>query len=868
MIRSHWMTSASAAKAYYKAADYYATCEGEWLGTAAPMLGLTGAATAEQFGMLADNINPLTGKSLTSRNVENRRVGIDLTFNASKSVTLARELANLVGDDSIEKAHREAVSYTVGLLEKDMQARVRAGGRNENRTTGNLVAYRVTHRDTRINAEDQMPDPQLHDHVFVFNATYDAVEDKWKAAELGQIKHDLPFYEAAFHNRLAGNLQELGYGVERRGRAFEVSGISRELIEKFSRRTKYINEVAEKLGITNGESKSKLGAKTRLGKVKETNDDLTSYYVSRLTDDEKDVMKNLIGKESAVNSPEQAVRYAFGHEFERSSVVEEKQLYKTALRYGVGGGSLEQVLNEARNQGLLVRDGQATTKAVLAEERRIIDFARDGKGTRKPLGNKKGDTSGLSRQQASAAKHIWKSSDRVMLIRGAAGTGKTHTMKAIAAGIDKPITFLAPSADASRGVLREEGFADADTVSRFLGDEEFQAGAKNGVIWIDEAGLLGMKQAREVMDVAEKLNARVILQGDEKQHGSVPRGALLRVVQEFAHLPVAELTDIRRQSGDYRQAIKMLSEGKAVKGFDALNDMGWVKQADHDELVDDYMSEVDSGKEVMAIAPTHAEGQAITSKIRDQLKERGKLSDEREINVLNPLHWTDAEKEDVQQYQGGEVFQFHRNGGTFKAGQRVDAADFRTGDKLGKASTFSLYSREAMPLAVGDTIRLTANGKTKSGKRINNGSQYQVTGFTKDGDIEIGKVGVLDKDFGHLSHGYVSTSHASQGKTVPKVLIAMGAGSGQAISSEQFYVSASRGRHQATIYSDMPVEDLRQAVARGDNRKSASELIPENHGWKWHWMKKIKNRLRSRFAGGNEGDAKQRDKHEQVQRAV
>ena len=109
-------------------------------------------------------------------------------------------------------------------------------------------------------------------------------------------------------------------------------------------------------------------------------------------------------------------------------------------------------------------------------------------------------TSDLSPEQAAIARHVWDSPDRVILIRGAAGTGKTHTMKATIAGIDRPVVVLAPSAEASRGVLRHEGFAEADTVARFLIDEKFQETAKDGVIWVDEAGLLGIRQVRAVFD--------------------------------------------------------------------------------------------------------------------------------------------------------------------------------------------------------------------------------------------------------------------------------------------------------------------------------------------------------------------------------
>ena len=49
MIRTHWMQSASAAKAYYRQSDYYASTPGEWLGKGAKMLGLEGATSPEQF---------------------------------------------------------------------------------------------------------------------------------------------------------------------------------------------------------------------------------------------------------------------------------------------------------------------------------------------------------------------------------------------------------------------------------------------------------------------------------------------------------------------------------------------------------------------------------------------------------------------------------------------------------------------------------------------------------------------------------------------------------------------------------------------------------------------------------------------------
>ena len=62
-----------------------------------------------------------------------------------------------------------------------------------------------------------------------------------------------------------------------------------------------------------------------------------------------------------------------------------------------------------------------------------------------------------------------------------------------------------------------------------------------------------------------------------------------------------------------------------------------------------------------------------------------------------------------------------------------------------------------------------------------------------------------------------------------RVLISMGNESIPAISAEQFYVSVSRGRDKATVYTNLPVADLRQLIQRADNRKAATELMaPRN----------------------------------------
>ena len=120
---------------------------------------------------------------------------------------------------------------------------------------------------------------------------------------------------------------------------------------------------------------------------------------------------------------------------------------------------------------------------------------------------------------------------------------------------------------------------------------------------------------------------------------------------------------------------------------------------------------------------------------------------------------------------------------------------------------------------------MTANGKTADGRhRLNNGALYTVKGFTAAGDLVVDNGWVIGKDFGHIAHGYVVTSHASQGKTVDKVFIGQSHESLPASDRQQLYVSVSRGREQAVIFTD-DKQALREAVARDRERLTATEVF-------------------------------------------
>jgi predicted transcriptional regulator len=146
------------------------------------------------------------------------------------------------------------------------------------------------------------------------------------------------------------------------------------------------------------------------------------------------------------------------------------------------------------------------------------------------------------------------------------------------------------------------------------------------------------------------------------------------------------------------------------------------------------------------------------------------------------------------------------------------------------AKRFEVYRPVQFALSVGDRVRITAGGKTKDGEhRLSNGSLFTVEGFTKRGDIVVDHGWIIDRDFGHMTQGYVVTSHASQGDTLDKVFVAISSQSLPATNERTAYVALTRGREQAQIFTD-DRKELLKAISRADDPLSATELAESTNG--------------------------------------
>ena len=872
MLRITIARSAAGATAYYTEAlskeDYFfgdKSVSAVWEGKTATLLGLAGKeVTRETFSALAHNQHPITGKQLTVRNQDNRRSGIEFCFNAPKSASVAYAITK---DKKILEAHRKGVQAAIAEIERDMQTKSTAFGQQYYQTTSNLIYSSFEHftsrpSETKLDSgKAYIPDPHLHAHCMVFNLTWEEEKQRFQALEVGTVWTLSPYYEALYHSVFSKALEDAGFGIVRTADRWEIAGISkREILEKYSNRTLAIEKEALEKGITNAKEKSKLGARTRVKKNKGVAENtLYALWEERLSPKELGAVrgvKNYKKETIPTITASEAVRQAINHFLERQSAIPEKRVLGQAMAYGYGTLTPDEVKQAlAKRTDIISAEKQSityiTTREMLRAEDKMLEFATSTKGTVPPLNERyQIERDFLSEEQKEAVKHLLSSNDRVSILLGSAGVGKTSLLLEVKRGIEqngKKLFGFAPSANASRGVLRDKGFENADTIAALLQKTELQEALRNQVMLIDEVGLVGIRDLNKLFEVAQKYNARVILSGDPKQHQSVNAGSALRQLQEKSQLHPAMVNTIVRQKGneEYRSAIQALATGDNLKGFQKLDKMGAVIEIEdaaerQEAIAAAYVKSIEEKRSALIVSPSHAEGDTLTQAVRDKLKKTGKLTgEERVFETQKPVSFTEAQKQDAAQYQQGMLVRFHQNvQGGFQAGQHYRIAE-RTQDgkvwmesdngqnrlalPFEAAEQFQVYQPTQTPMAKGDQLKVTVNGKTLEGSRISNGQVYGVKGFSPEGHIELSNGKTLDKDFRNFKHGYVETSYSSQGKDAQDVFIAQSALSLPASGEKQFYVSASRGTEKISIYTDDKTE-LKQAIQRDTDRMTAQEV--------------------------------------------
>ena len=224
--------------------DYYlgrGEAPGQWMGSAARNLGLTGEVAPDALrNLLAGRAHD--GQPLCVRLRADRRPGYDLTFSAPKGVSLLWAMGSDDVRAAVSAAHDGAVVAVLGQLSREACFARRGDGGHRLVEAQGFLGAAFRHRTSRAG------DPQLHTHVVVPNLVQGS-DGIWSAPDGRHLfvwaKTAGTLYQAALRAELAP--LGLVWNVRRSGLG-ELAGIPKAILQAFSTRRADIEAAMEARG--------------------------------------------------------------------------------------------------------------------------------------------------------------------------------------------------------------------------------------------------------------------------------------------------------------------------------------------------------------------------------------------------------------------------------------------------------------------------------------------------------------------------------------------------------------------------------------------------------------------------------------------
>ena len=637
------LQSSGQAASYYEGDDYYSEggeMPSRWFGAGAEQQGLTGPVAHDAF------VAGLEGRTTSGEQLGTvrddkleHRPGWDMTFSAPKSVSIMAEVA---GDQRLLDGHDKAVIAALSYVEKHAAAtRIRTGGKVDTTGTGNLTAAIFRHDTSRE------VDPQLHSHTVILNMTQDK-DGKWRSLESRELYRIYMKAGAIYRQHLAAEASRLGYTiVQGKGSLFELKGVSREVIEEFSKRSEQIKDGLDKRGKTRetatAQEKAVVTLDTRERKRDVDRSKLADHWRDRAAvlgfgEAERNALvaksrrnaratDNVLQRGKAEAVATAAVAAAARSLSERQSVISAAQLVEKAGEFALGKiapADVQKAITSAERRGELesrrFKDNRGvasrgySTREAINTERKMLAVEGRSRGTiATPLPRidaarivaravmaSRDQGFRWTEDQKAAAKGILQSSNRVVGIQGLAGTAKTTTVIATYADTMRRqghvLRAFAPTANAAAvlGEAARSGVAgqpEAVTVERLLiGGEKIIQEARAGApeAWIvDEASMVSAKDMTRLLELSERANARLVLVGDVEQLGSVGAGRAFAQLMD-AGMQVLKLEEIVRQVNvKTRDAVVAAIAGDGRRALEALDAGGGkvVERADVSDRV-------------------------------------------------------------------------------------------------------------------------------------------------------------------------------------------------------------------------------------------------------------------------------------------
>lgn len=918
-------SATSASKYYLGAVEYYqsdssATC---WLGMSRQYLGLEGLIESKDLERLLQGHLP-DGQVLKNFKGEHRP-GFDMTFSAPKSVSL---LVGLGVAPELIKFHDDAVRFAISTIESEFaEVRVSLDDKIVYQKTNNLLVASFRQPSSR-NGDPALHTHCVTINMTFWNGKAKSLASD-KSRQHGvveQIQNNAHYCGLLYRQHLANSLKEAGFSLNiKKPGLFEIDGIPDSVLQEFSSRRKEIEEFMDEKGWVSAESASKAAILTRQGKEEHNFDKLQESWQKRAVDigfDAHQFMQNPMGINTpnswASNIKEKFIAYFSGlsktpQESERASacvnvaietlsqrtsVFSDRELRFESLKHSlisekpIAFASLITAISKSVEDQKLYRAKCAdtnqsyyTTPWLLTMEAESIARIEQNKGILQPIcelkrvaafqeERAKHFSHPMTASQKEAMNCILTTKDRFIAVQGYAGVAKT--------------TMLSEA----RLIIEEQGFSTRGITVASSASHELQtkAGIKSDVFPIvhqelksaksnslskmlyivDEASMLSSSQGHELIKHIERVGARLVLVGDRAQLPSISCGRIFGLTQDY-DLKTSVMDEIVRQKNkDLLKAVVHATKGEVREALDKID----VKElSSHEKRVDWIANHwLSLPKEVrdqtLLFAPTHANREAITQKIREGLIKEGGLENAsiiqnrlqaKQLEAIQLRFTANYQKDDVLRFN--QDFRQHRikQGEYFKVDSitkthRRDNVLPLT-DQDGKRLLFPLknlpqykthtsaferiievYKESPIELRVGDKIQWTRNFKSEN---VRNGDCATLEEIREKNLVFRDKNGletILNKassPLKHIDYGFVLTNYKVQGKDAPYGIGLMESYRRFSVTMENFYVQISRAVHGMILVTDNK-EELTNTLNNRNNEKLASLDVLSSEKLKIH----------------------------------
>lgn len=755
--------------------DYYSgesdgEAPGAWLGAGAERLGLTGPVNGGDITSLLAGRDPATDTLLGESMTDGSVAAFDLTFKAPKSVSVLFGIGDRALVNPLVDGHQEAVQEAIGYLERHACGVRRGHGGRTKLAGGGFVAAAFRHRSSRAG------DPLLHTHVVVANRV-EGPDARWTALDAQRLYRHAKtagyVYQAALRRELTERLG-LSWTDVARGAA-EVQGVPPGVIECFSQRRREIERLLRERGERSLNAANAAALATRKRK-----DHSASMSALRTTwrrraavlGFDQEALDHLLAAPPERHPPkvvllDDLTRHAAT--FTRRDVM---QALAAAHRDGARACDIEatadSLLAEQDAVPVVRRSGERayTTSEMLNIERDLLDRVRVGRAAgwaiaRPDLVAGALTRHGLEGEQADMVRALTASGDAIQVVRAPAGAGKTHALEATREAWTRSGADVIGCALSARAAaeLRDQAALETTTIARLrVALDRGQPLPRNGVLVVDEAGMVGTRDLAELARHAEDARCKLVLVGDDRQLPEIEAGGAFRAIGE--RCGATELSILRRQrDAEERYALEALRAGRTEDWALSLAARGRLVTATtsdrlRERLVDDWWTAAREGHDAVMIAHRRRDVDDLNERARKRLRDHG----------------------------------------------RIIGPDVRIGSR---------------PFAIGDAIVCRRNDRALSVINGTAGTVREVQpswmriGVHGEGDVMLPSAYVAD----HVEHSYATTAHRAQGGTVDRAFVL---GSDE-LHREWGYTAMSRHRDEARFYVTAPAPYLNvpaRSVAR------------------------------------------------------